>query len=257
MPPIRFLVTHILRPEASAGYEQATLDLLRASGREQGVVRMELFVAAADPGHYHLLEDFLDGDKERAYRQSAPYQAWRAAVVEAGMLSAPEVRQRLRPLQALPAADPACSPDSDVSLRPVTEDNLPAILELKVHDHQLGFVAPNDRSLVQAYTAGERAWVRAIYADQVPVGFAMLSIDRQKPRYYLWRYMVDGRYQGLGYGRRGLQLVVDFVRSLPQATALFLSYAPGEGSPRSFYEKAGFRETGVQHGRELEMRLDL
>jgi hypothetical protein len=36
-----------------------------------------------------------------------------------------------------------------------------------------------------------------------------------------------------------------------------LRYVPEEGGLRGFYEKLGFRGTGVAHGGELEMRLEL
>ncbi len=257
MPLFRSLVTHKVWPEHRETYEQATRALVQATGWEHGVMEMDWFREQADPNRYRMLTVYLDAERALEYRRSEPYLSWHQAVVVAGLLASPESHSELEYCQVFPPRDPACTPQAEVSLRPVSEDNLRAVIELAVHDHQRSFVASNDRSLMQAYAAGERAWVRAIYAGEVPVGFVMLSLDRQLPRYYLWRFMVDGRYQGLGYGRRGLSLVVEFVRTQPQASALFLSYAPGEGSPKAFYEAFGFRETGVQHGRELEMRLDL
>ena len=69
--------------------------------------------------------------------------------------------------------------------------------------------------------------------------------------------MIDRRYKGMGFGRRAMALVIEYVRTLPNATELFLSYVPAAGGPGPFYEKLGFRNTGVEHGRELEMWLEL
>jgi diamine N-acetyltransferase len=99
--------------------------------------------------------------------------------------------------------------------------------------------------------------MRAIYADDTPVGFVMVSDDAEKSEYYLWRYMVTGEYQGLGFGLRALQLVVDYVRTRPGAKELSLGYVPGEGCPRDFYARLGFVDTGEQHGGENVMRLQL
>ena len=61
-----------------------------------------------------------------------------------------------------------------VSLREVTKDTLQSILDLKVSPDQEQFVATNAKSIAQAHFY-ESAWFRAIYADDVPVGFVMLS----------------------------------------------------------------------------------
>lgn len=146
---------------------------------------------------------------------------------------------------------------SIVSLQPVTTDNLFAILKLKVADNQRNFVAPNEISIAQAYFARETAWFRAIYADDTPVGFLMLADEPRKPEYFLWRLMVDQRYQGLGFGRKAVLLLIDYVKTRPQATELLVSYQPAQGNPGSFYNSLGFIETGQILDGEAVMRLPL
>jgi diamine N-acetyltransferase len=253
----RYLVHHAVNPGFGEAYIQATLELLRESGWEHGILQQVFFRDQSDPLRFTILEAFVSEEHDRAYRSAGPYPKWYESVVAAGMLALPEDRRAVEGLQPERPRDPGCDSSAPVSLRQVTEDNLRAVIELQVSEEQRRFVAPNERSLVQAYTAGEGAWVRAIYAGEVPVGFLMLSVDLEKPRYYLWRYMVDARYQGLGYGRRAMELLIEHVRSLPGASELFLSYVPAPGGPQGFYEKIGFRNTGVEHGRELEMRLPL
>ena len=89
---------------------------------------------------------------------------------------------------------------------------------LQVKKEQEGFVAPNAMSIAEAYYE-PKAWFRAIYADETPVGFVMLYDDPDTPHYYLWRYMVDGRYQRLGFDRRGLEALIEYVRTRPGATS--------------------------------------
>jgi len=138
-----------------------------------------------------------------------------------------------------------------VSLRVVDDDNVKAVMDLSVSDDQTGFVAPNVVSLAQAF-ATTKVWVRAVYADDEPVGFVMLSDDEEKPRYYLWRFMIDARFQGKGYGKAAMALVEDYVRTRPQGDRLYLSYVPEDGGPGPFYHSLGFEETGVVHGDEVE-----
>jgi len=146
---------------------------------------------------------------------------------------------------------------SDVSLREVTKETVRAITALKVGPGQDRFVAPNAVSIAQAYFSRDVAWFRAIYVGEEPAGFVMLDDDAPKQSYYLWRYMIDQRFQGKGVGRRALELVIDYVRTRPGATALLTSIVPGDGSPGPFYEKMGFAYTGEEEDGELVMRLNL
>lgn len=129
---------------------------------------------------------------------------------------------------------------------------------LRVEPEQERFVASNAVSIAQAHFHPEVAWFRAIYADDMPVGFLMLHDDSEKSEYYLWRFMIDHRFQKLGYGRRALEILLDHVRERPGATALTLSHVPGEGSPAPFYERMGFTHTGEEdEDGELFMRIEL
>jgi diamine N-acetyltransferase len=117
-------------------------------------------------------------------------------------------------------------------------------------------VAPNALSISQAYFE-KRAWFRAIYDDDTPVGFVMLYIDAEKFEYSLWRFMIDHRYQKKNIGLNAMKLVIDYVRTLPNATQLRLSYVPGDGDPSMFYAKLGFIETGEWEDDEKIMVLKL
>jgi diamine N-acetyltransferase len=158
--------------------------------------------------------------------------------------------------------DTALNPDAVVTLREVTTENFRDILTLRVSPKQREYVASNDRSVAEAHFHQE-AWFRAIYADETPVGFLMLHDEnlreevRQDDYYFLWRLMVDERFQGLGFGRRAMQLLVQHVRQRPNASALLTSFHPGSAGPRGFYQKLGFAETGKHVGEEIEMRLEL
>lgn len=146
---------------------------------------------------------------------------------------------------------------SIVSLREVTRENLRDVMKLEVAEAQNKFVAPNTVSIAQAHFYPEKAWFRAIYADETPVGFMMLSDEPRKPEYFLWRLMIAVEYQGLGFGAQAIKLLIAYVKTRPQATELFTSYVPGEGSPGDFYHKLGFVDTGEVEEGENVARLPL
>ena len=143
-----------------------------------------------------------------------------------------------------------------VELREVTAETVREICALQVSPDQRRFVAPNAVSLAEASFA-PLAWPRAIYADDVPVGFAMLSIDEAAHEYYLWRLMIADGFQGRGYGRAAMALLGDHIRGLPRATQLVTSWMPGPGSPEAFYLGLGFEPTGEVDDGEVVGRLGL
>jgi diamine N-acetyltransferase len=155
------------------------------------------------------------------------------------------------PASAVPGRDAA------VSLREVTKETLRSVLALRVAPEQERFVAPNAVSIAEAHFEPQAAWFRAVYAEETPVGFLMLYDDPEKGMYFLWRFMIDHRFQGRGFGARALDLLLEHVRTRPGASALLTSCVPGEGSPGPFYEKMGFAPTGEVEEGETVMRRAL
>ena len=156
------------------------------------------------------------------------------------------------------------SDQSVVSLRPVEIQNLRDVLALRVHPSQEQFVAGVADSLADAEIAPDsRPCYRALYADEVPVGFVMISdgIPPGNPEllgpYYLWRLLIDADHQRRGYGTRALDLVCDYVRTRPGGDVLWTSAVPGDGGPTPFYLGYGFTLTGQVVDGESVLRLEL
>lgn len=145
--------------------------------------------------------------------------------------------------------------ETKIELRELSKSNYRDILKLKVAHNQTGFVATNAISLAQALFHPQ-AWYRGIYYEDTPVGFVMLDLDMDKPEYYLWRLMIDEKFQGKGYGLKALELVIEHVKNLPDSTEFLLSYVPEQGNPKRFYEKLGFMDTGVMEEGEVIMKLE-
>jgi diamine N-acetyltransferase len=150
-----------------------------------------------------------------------------------------------------------------VDLREITDENRLVIEDLHVSVSQEQFVSSVAESLEEAESSSEaHPWYRAIYVDEIPVGFVMISEgaegdDRYPWRLFLWRLLIDERFQRQGYGTETLNVVVKELRTRSRADALFTSAVPGDESPVSFYEQYGFVRTGQIFDDEIVLRLDL
>jgi diamine N-acetyltransferase len=96
------------------------------------------------------------------------------------------------------------------------------------------------------------------------VGFAMISDNIPQPMdddlvgpYCLWKLLIDAPLQGRGYGAATIDAVVDYLSTRPGADVLYTSCADGPGSPRGFYLRYGFSDTGRVMWGENVLALDL
>jgi diamine N-acetyltransferase len=149
-----------------------------------------------------------------------------------------------------------------ISLRPLTDENREAVLGLRVPPAQLRFVSSVADSLAEAEEEPDgRAIQWALYDGETPVGFVMVSDEVAGPGYiaqYLWKLLIDERYQRRGYGTAALDLVAEYFRGRPGIDVMWTSAGQGEGSPIPFYERYGFAQTGeIVFDDEVLLRLDL
>ncbi len=145
-----------------------------------------------------------------------------------------------------------------VRLVAIDRHNYLSILDLAVHENQRRFVASNMYSLAQAYVQPECEPL-ALYAENKPVGFAMYCLDRDDHEYWIYRLMIDKRYQRRGYGREAMRLLIDRIRAEADENhrAIFISFEPDNAAAKSLYESMGFVSDGrVEYG-EVVYKLDL
>ncbi len=159
-----------------------------------------------------------------------------------------------------------------IRLEKVNGRNVWELLKLKVSDDQTSFVASNDTSIIEAYTAitgNGYAFPFGIYDDDTPVGFLMVGYDVDdywedapeiaRGNYNLWRLMIDEAYQGRGLGKDAVKLALDFIGTLPCGAAEYcwLSYELENEVARNLYGSFGFAETGEKDGEEVIAVLKL
>lgn len=148
------------------------------------------------------------------------------------------------------------SSETKFKLLPVDVENFEECVDLKVHDDQKAFVAPNWYSLIQANYL-EEMYPLAIYYDDKMIGFLMVCLDPDTKRWELCRLMIDHKYQSKGYGRTIMGLLLDRMRLFIGNSDFYLSVEAENTVATKFYESLGFKTTGEIAYDEAVMTLSL
>ncbi|MCR5782193.1 MAG: GNAT family N-acetyltransferase [Clostridia bacterium] len=158
-----------------------------------------------------------------------------------------------------------------IHLEKLTYENFDDVFELKVKKIQYGFVANNCYSVAEAYVTvmnGGQVFPFAIYNGKRPVGFIQIGygenadqdgVSVEKDNYEIWRFMIDKRYQGRGYGKEALRQAIEFIKTWPcgKAECIWISYEPENEIAKKLYASFGFEETGEMDGNEAVAVLRL
>lgn len=155
--------------------------------------------------------------------------------------------------------------NEDIRLVKVDITNFDDLVDLEPYKSQYPFVADNSYSLAEAYAnimSGRYAQPFGIYNGDTPVGFLMIGYniadnegDAEKfpilvNNYEIWRFMIDKNYQQKGYGRKAMELALQFIRTFPcgKADYCWLSYNPENEVARKLYKSFGFEEKPMPEG---------
>lgn len=139
-----------------------------------------------------------------------------------------------------------------MELQPVTAENWKELIKLKVSDDQTHFVASNLYSIAEAQFGFDDDeghcdfYSFGAYADGQPVGFVMYCLNPEHSRFqvFIARLMVDQQFQGKGYGREIMQLILDRFREDKRIKNVGISYEPENEVARKLYASLGFVEPG-------------
>jgi len=154
---------------------------------------------------------------------------------------------------------------NELSLQEVTRENWHATLELAVFPEQQHFIAAYVPiaaiALAKAYIRpGGLVWVPyAFYANTQMVGFTALAYEPESlDNYWIFHFFIDRHYQGRGYGKEALDLLLQFIRNHhPHCQALHLTVHPENAHAQHLYTSAGFQPTGALFSGEPVYRLSL
>lgn len=142
-----------------------------------------------------------------------------------------------------------------VSLREITKQNFWDCIDLEVAEDQKDFVTSNAVSLAQSKYQPECIPL-GVFSDDEMVGFAMYCADADDGEYWIYRMMIDKRYQGRGYGKRALELLVDMIREDKSHNRILLGVHKESLAAAALYAGFGFKFTGKVYGAEHIMQYE-
>ena len=145
-----------------------------------------------------------------------------------------------------------------IELRPLDDSNKSDCIKLKVSEAQSEYIAANESSLEAAKEHADVARPFIIYADDEAVGFAMFAFepDYEDPddRYWLWRFMIDEKYQGQGCGKEALKQIIAYFKE-NGATNIRLSTKESNVNAIHLYRSFGFEPNGDENDGETVFEL--
>lgn len=158
-----------------------------------------------------------------------------------------------------------------ISLKEVDSKNVFDIVNLKVKKDQENFVASNSASIIEAYVtvkANGIALPFGIYDNLTLIGFVMLGYGNEpdednpkiaKDNYCIWRFMIDEKYQGNGYSKEALKVILDYIKTFPAGKAKYcwLSYEKENIVAEKLYKSFDFLPNGEVEEDEIVAVLKL
>ncbi len=144
----------------------------------------------------------------------------------------------------------------------VTANNWRSVAELSVAEQQSQFIESNAYSLAESQF--EKKWKSVgLYDDETLVGYAMYGWPSSSTKSaWLDRFMIDYRYQGKGYAKRFMPLLIQQIHQQYSCEKIFLSLHPENKLAQNLYESFGFflngevDTTGPVHGIVMELEVN-
>ena len=143
-----------------------------------------------------------------------------------------------------------------IRLELVNKDNFDQVLDLEVAPKDQRRVASVEYSLAQAwlYRDSEVLFPYAVKSGQLTVGFLLLSYQHMENSYYIWRLLIDQKYQNQSFGKEVIRQVLQRAKDDQQCHKVTVNYVIGNHKMRYILEKFGFQPVGLD-GQEMKMEL--
>ena len=147
-------------------------------------------------------------------------------------------------------------------IREVTTENWRSVAALSVSGQQNQFIESNVFSLAESQFEKNGVSL-GLYDGETLVGYAMYgwpSYSTQSA--WLDRFMIDYRFQGNGYAKRFLPLLIKNMHDQYGCKKIFLSLHPDNKLAQTLYESFGFRlngeidDSGPIFGVVMELQID-
>jgi len=153
----------------------------------------------------------------------------------------------------------------DISLHDITKDNWEYIAFLTTNEDKRP-------SVVEKYLNGNAySMLEALYNPELTmkaitlsegeklkgVGFTLYgpTDNDGETVYMIYRFMIDVRFQGQGYGTKALTLIMEEMKKQYNCEEIYVSIVPENEKALHLYERTGFAPTGIEIGNEAHKEI--
>ena len=140
-----------------------------------------------------------------------------------------------------------------IVLIPITVQNWEAAASLEVDEPQQGFIRSNAWSIAESLYHPELRPL-GIYRGGTMIGFLMYGSAEQDGSVWLFRIMIDKKFQGQGLGKEALQRVIRRMRD-EGYTEVNIGWDPANEVAERLYLSQGFEPTGIAEWGEKTARI--
>lgn len=144
----------------------------------------------------------------------------------------------------------------EIVLREIDKNNLRQCIHLNPGEDKQKYVAENVYSIAQSRIEPYYNPL-AIYNGDTIVGFAMYALDPDDGKYWIYRFMIDEKFQGRGYGKGAMIKIIELLKKIPECREIMISYVPGNIVAEKLYTSLGFERTGETECGEIAVCLKI
>lgn len=113
---------------------------------------------------------------------------------------------------------------------------------LNLNDEQLKYIS-NEEKIKDALTSSYCFGYNAVINDCV-IGFALFR-QFESGKFFLWDFIIDKKYQGMGKGKEFLRKLLEILRTEFNASVVTTTYIQGNNVAKNLYEGVGFFQTDI------------
>ena len=131
-----------------------------------------------------------------------------------------------------------------IEFKEIDRENFWEVVDLKVTKEQNYFVASNAISIAQSKVQPE-CIPYAVYYDETLIGFVMYCLDAKDNEYWIYRMMIEQKFQGKGYGYKTLEKLIQMIKEKDVSKhKIYLDVVINNKVAISLYKKLGFEFDG-------------
>lgn len=123
---------------------------------------------------------------------------------------------------------------------------------LQMTEFQKNYVHIDFEDILNSVKKNSNMSVILVCNDDVVIGFACVLLDEEGDLNLL-KFMIDYNYQGKGYAKQSLLLVLDLIKSQAHKDEVWLSVHPNNTKAVDLYKKIGFTQQQTKYDADDEI----